>query len=160
METVLRVAIVYVVLMAALRVMGKREFGQLSPFEFVTLLLIPELLQQGLVRDDFSLTNGIVALSTLLTLVFLTSLVSFMSQRFETAIAGKPTVLVRHGYLVPETMAPERVAPDEILNEMHKMGLERMDQVKWAVLETDGRVTFVPWIRGGEGKPPESKQAE
>ena len=61
METVIRVAIVYVFLMAALRFLGKREFGQLSPFDLVVLLMIPELVSQALVREDFSLTNAIVA---------------------------------------------------------------------------------------------------
>jgi uncharacterized membrane protein YcaP (DUF421 family) len=73
METVARVSVVYVLLLAAMRVLGKRELSQLSPFELVTLLLIPEMFQQALVRDDFSMVTALVASATLLSLVYLTS---------------------------------------------------------------------------------------
>jgi uncharacterized membrane protein YcaP (DUF421 family) len=152
METVLRVGLIYVFLMITLRVLGKREFSQLAPFELVTLLMIPELVAQALVREDFSMTNAIVAVCTLLSLVFLTSIVAFRSRRAARLIEGSPSVLVRHGFLVPDAMALERVSPGEVLNEMHKSGLETMPQVKWAVLETDGKITIVPWHTAGQAQ--------
>jgi uncharacterized membrane protein YcaP (DUF421 family) len=145
METVLRVALIYVFLVVGFRIMGKREFGQLSPFEFVTLLMIPELVQQALVREDFSMTNAIVGVSTLLSLVFATSVLSYLSERFEKIVSGSPAVLVRHGSLVFDAMNSERVPPDEIVSEMHRSGLERVEQVKWGLLEPDGKITFIPW---------------
>ncbi len=145
METVLRVALVYLFLLIGLRVMGKREFAQLSPFEFVTLLIIPEILQQSLVREDFSLTNAIVGVSTLFSLVFLTSVASYLSPRLERILSGEPSLLVRHGYLIPEEMHSERVSAHEIFDEMHKSGLERTSQVKWGLLQPDGRIAFIPW---------------
>lgn len=148
METVIRVGLIYLFLMVALRVLGKREFSQLAPFELITLLMIPELVAQALVGEDFSLINAIVAVCTLLSLVFLTSVVAFMSRRGEALIEGEPSVLVHHGFIVPETMSLERVTPGEVLNEMHRSGMERMPQVKWAVLETDGKITIVPWETG------------
>ncbi|MFN2431572.1 MAG: DUF421 domain-containing protein [Gemmatimonadota bacterium] len=147
METVLRVAFVYVLLVVALRILGKREFAQLSPFELVTLLIIPEIVSQSLLREDHSLTNAVVGVSTLLSLVFATSLVSYLSKPVEKVLAGEPAVLVRHGFLVPRSMAVERVPPQEILSEMHKVGLETLAELKWGILETDGTITFVPWER-------------
>jgi uncharacterized membrane protein YcaP (DUF421 family) len=156
METVLRVFIVYIFVMLGLRMLGKREFGELAPFDLVVLLLIPEIVSSALVREDFSLTNALVGVATLLSLVFLTGLLSYRFTAFGGMIAGAPAVLVRHGYLVPQNLNRERVRPGEIMEAMHQVGLYRMEQVQWAILETDGRISIVPW---GDGHhPPQHKQ--
>jgi uncharacterized membrane protein YcaP (DUF421 family) len=145
MGIVVRIALIYVFLLVALRLMGKREFGQLSPFELVTLLLIPEILTEALHEGEASLTSAFIGISTLLSLVFLTSVLAYRNPRFGRWTEGEPVVLVQHGYLVPSAMHRERVSPQEIRSEMHKAGLERMEQVKWGVLEPDGKISFVPW---------------
>jgi uncharacterized membrane protein YcaP (DUF421 family) len=144
METILRVAAIYVFVMLSLRLMGKREFGQLSPFELVTLLLIPEIAAQSLVREDFSLTNAMVGLSTLFLLVFLTSLATHVSRRAEDIIGGEPSVLVSQGALVTEAMHRARITPGEIFGEMHKVGLHSLEQIRWAILENDGKISIIP----------------
>lgn len=156
METVLRIVLIYLFLMIALRLMGKREFGELAPFDFVVLLLIPEMFSQAMVREDFSMTNALIAVSTLLTLVFLTSLLNFRFSGFGKVIAGAPAVLVRHGHLVTANLQKERVAPGEVLDAMHAAGLHRMDEVRWAILETDGRITIIPWETSGHGRQDDS----
>ena len=158
METVWRVTAVYVFLMVALRIMGKRDIGQLAPFDLVVLLLIPEIFSQSLVREDFSITNAFVAVSTLLLLVFLTSVIVYLSHGFARAVEGEAAVVVRHGFLVPEVMNRERVSPDEIMAQMHGAGLEQLSQVKWAILETDGRISFVPWETGSTSGRQEEKR--
>ncbi len=155
METVWRVAAIYIFLMVAIRVMGKRDIGQLAPFDLVILLLIPEIVSHGLIGEDYSLTNGLVGVGTLLSLVFLTSVVVFLSKGASDVVEGQPTVLVQHGYLVTENLNRERVAPGEILAQMHLAGLERMSQVKWGILETDGKISFVPWEQGSGTQRPE-----
>lgn len=144
METVIRIAIVYFFLMLCLRVLGKREFGQLAPFDLVTLLLIPEIVQQAIVGEDFSMTNALIGLSTLFVLVYLTSLVSYRNKKLGQIIEGRPTVLVSRGRLVPANLNLERVSPDEIYGEMHHVGLASLDQVQWGILEADGKISFVP----------------
>lgn len=144
METVIRVIVIYLFVLIGLRVVGKREFSQLSPMELVTLLLIPELVSQSLVREDFSLTNAMIAVSTLLSVVFLNSLLMQKSERVETMIQGAPAVLVQHGKFVVDTMNKERISPEEIFAEMHQVGLYQLSQIKWAVLESDGKISFVP----------------
>lgn len=153
METVIRVAVIYVVLILSLKLMGKREFGQLAPFEFLTLLMIPEIVSQSLVREDYSLTNAIIGVSTLLTLVFLTSVLSHMSRKAGDAIEGKPTIIVRHGVLLPDHMNVERITPDEVMTELHRAGFENLSEIKWAILESDGKISFIPWAleQAGEG---------
>lgn len=144
METVLRVAILYLVILAGLRIIGKREFGQLSPLELITLLLVPELVSQAALRADYSLTNGLIALTTLLSLVFITSLLSHRFKRVETLVSGRPAILVANGKLLVDNLNRERVSTDEIYSEMHKSGLARLQDVKWALLETDGRIAIIP----------------
>jgi len=144
METVIRVLIIYLFLMVGLRLLGKREFGQMSPLELLTLLIIPEMVSQALVREDFSLTNALVGVSTLFGLTFLTSMLIHRSKRAEELISSAPTVLVHHGKLIADHMNKERVSPDELFNELHKAGFEKLEQVKWAVLESDGQIAIVP----------------
>lgn len=144
MEIVIRIVVIYVAIVAGLRVLGKREFGQLSPLELVTLLMIPEIVSPVLNRGDASITNGIVGIVTILALVFITSVIVHLSQRFEVAVAGEPTVLVAHGRLIQKHMNQERVTPDEVFSEMHMSGLDDLSQVRWAVLESDGRISIVP----------------
>lgn len=144
METVLRIAAIYLFVLVALRVLGKREFGQLSPLELVSLLMIPEIVSQALTGDDYSLTNAFVGVSTLFVLVFATSLLMHRFKKAEVAVAGEPTVLVHRGQLFERALNLTRVTPDEVFGEMHKSGLQSLDQVDWAILETDGSIAIVP----------------
>lgn len=157
METVIRIAFIYIFLMVALRVMGKRELSKMSAFELVMLLLIPELFSQAATGGDFSMTNAVVATSTLLTLVLLTSVASHLSSRAHNVISGTPTVLVRSGRYIEENMNRERIAPDELLAEMHKAGYERIEQLRWAILEDDGKISLIPVE--GENMPQTSDDA-
>ena len=147
MITVLRVVVIYLFVLIALRMLGKREFSQLSAFDLVTILLIPEIASQALVREDFSLTNALIGLSTLFTLVLLTSIVSHMSKRAATVIDGTPSILICNGQFVVDNLNRERVTPDEIFGEMHKVGLAELGQVQWGILESDGHISFVPYHR-------------
>lgn len=149
METVIRVVLIYLFILFSLRVMGKREFSQLSPLELVTLLLIPELGAQALVREDFSIVNAIIALSTLFALVFLSTLVQFHSKRASKMINDVPTVLVSDGEFIEKHLNEERVGPGEIFAELHKAGFAELSQVRWAILETDGTISVIPMGENG-----------
>jgi uncharacterized membrane protein YcaP (DUF421 family) len=144
METIWRIAVIYLFIIFGLRVLGKREFGQLSPLELVTLLIIPEIVSQGLVREDFSITNALIGTSTLLLLVYFTSLLQHSSESIEKVFSSSPTVLVQNGYYVDKHMNQERVSPDEIFDAMYQSGLDRLEQVKWAILTSDGKISIVP----------------
>lgn len=150
METVIRIVILYTVIIAGLRILGKREFGQLSPAELVTLLIVPEIVSPALVRDDPSLTNAIVGTTTLFSLVFVVSLLMHHVRPLETAISSSPTLLVSDGRFLAENMNKERISPDEIFTEMRKVGLYELAQVRWVVLETDGKLSVIP--REGAGR--------
>lgn len=156
METAVRVVIIYLFLLAGLKLVGKREFSQLSTFEFVTLLIIPEIVSQALVRDDYSLSNAVIGVCTLLACVFGISVLTHVNQRAEKVIGGEASIIIRHGNLVPESMNRERISPDEVYSEMHRLGLEDVSQVKWGILEADGNMSFVRW----EGPAPRGTGAE
>lgn len=144
METVLRVLFVYVFLLFALRVMGKREFSEFSPLELVVLLLIPEMLQQGLVGHDRSLTNSLVAACTLLLLVFGTSVLKYLRPKAEEVLESAPSVLAFDGKLVERNLRLERITPEELYGEIRMQGYERLEDVKWAILESSGKIAVVP----------------
>jgi len=143
-DTVLRIAFVYFTLMVALRVLGKRELSEMSPFELVTLLMIPEIFSPALAREDYSMTHATIGAATLFTLLFLTSALTFRFKGAERVVEGKPTVLVRNGQFLERNMQHERVTPDEVLTEMHKSGIEQLHEVRWAILEMDGKIAIVP----------------
>jgi len=144
METVLRVIFVYVFVWACFRVIGKRELTQISPFELVTLLFIPQLFSRALTRQDYSMTNAVIGATTLFSLVFFTSALSYRSKRFARMVAAHPRILVQHGSFVEDSLNRERIAPTDIFSAMHKVGLERLDQVEWAILESDGKIALIP----------------
>jgi uncharacterized membrane protein YcaP (DUF421 family) len=158
METVIRVIVIYLFLMVGLRILGKREFGQLSPLELVSLLLIPELVSSALQSEDFSLVDALVAVSTLLALTVLTSMLLHMSKTAQKVIDGEPIVLVRHGQFSVDAMNRERVTPHEIFSEMHKSGIEYLEQVAWAILETEGTITIVPENQADRDKRGQGRQ--
>jgi uncharacterized membrane protein YcaP (DUF421 family) len=144
MQTVIRVALAYLLLLVAFRVLGKRELRKMSAFELVTLLFIPQLFSRALTRQDYSFTNAVIGASTLLTLVWLTSALSYRFRRVAQLVEGEPTVLIAHGTLVPEAMDRERVSAKELFSEMHGVGLTELGQVQWAILEASGTITIVP----------------
>jgi uncharacterized membrane protein YcaP (DUF421 family) len=144
MDSVLRIAFIYFFLMIALRVMGKREMSEMSPFELVTLLMVPEIFSTALAREDYSMTHATIGVATLFTLVFITSLVTFRFKRIETLVEGQPTILVSGGKTIDHNLKRERVTVDEVFAELHKAGLHELEQVRWAILEPDGKIAIIP----------------
>ena len=160
MDAVVRVAVIYLLIVVGLRVLGKREFGQLSPLELVTLLLIPEIVSNAIQGSHFSLTYAIVGVSTLFALVFSTSLLGSRSRRFQKLVDGGPRVLVKDGKLIPQNLMSERVTPDEVVSEMHKAGFADLDQVRWAILETDGKISIVPKHTRAGASPEQTRSSQ
>ena len=157
--TVGRVAIIYIIVAAGLRLMGKRAFGQLTPVDLLVLMLIPEFLQQGVIRDDMTLINAIVAVMTLLVLAFFTETLTYRFEWLGNLVNDKAVTVVSHGQLRPHAMDLERISPDEIQDAMHRAGIEHLKDVKWALLYPDGTVAVVPQRQAlpasqGKEKPP------
>jgi uncharacterized membrane protein YcaP (DUF421 family) len=144
MDTILRVAVIYLFVLAGMRAIGKREFGQLAPHEFVILLIIPEMVSTSLNQNDNSLTNALVGTATIFGLVFLTSVLTHRFKPIEHLISNSSAVLVHKGQIFEEVLNKERVTPEEIMEEARKSGVDTLEQIKWAVLEPDGSIAIVP----------------
>ncbi|HMI55966.1 MAG TPA: YetF domain-containing protein [Gemmatimonadaceae bacterium] len=143
METVLRVIFVYFFVWACFRVVGKRELSQMAPFELVMLLFVPQFFSRALTRQDYSMTNAVTAATTLFSLVLLTSIANFRFSGFRRVMESNPSVLVKRGRILSEALGHERIAPSEIFSAMHKAGVERIEDVAWAILEGDGKIAII-----------------
>jgi uncharacterized membrane protein YcaP (DUF421 family) len=145
MESVVRAAAVYLVLLLLFRIMGKRALGQITTFDFVLLLIISEAVQNAMVGENYSMTNGLVLIITLVLIDTLLSLVKQRSPRIEMWLEGVPLVVVEHGRPVRDRLNRARVGESDVLAAARlSHGLERMEQIKYAVLERDGEITIVP----------------
>ena len=145
MDSVIRAAVVYAVLLVLFRLAGKRTLAEVTTFDFVLLLIISEATQQAMVDSDNSMTNSLLLVGTL---VGLNILMSELKQRFgfvERVLDGMPLLIVEHGNPLHHRMAKERVDVDDVLDAAREShGLERLDQIKYAVLERNGKISIIP----------------
>jgi uncharacterized membrane protein YcaP (DUF421 family) len=145
METVVRASAIYLFLLLLMRLTGKRTLSQLSTFDFLVLLIIGDATQQALLGQDYSITNSVIAISTLIAWEIGLSLLKERSLRIEKWLDGVPVVIVEAGKPIQAFLKKTRIDEYDILaaaRESH--GLERMDQIKFAVLERDGKISIIP----------------
>jgi uncharacterized membrane protein YcaP (DUF421 family) len=145
MESILRGVLVYFFLLVVFRISGKQTLSQMTSFDLVLLLIISETTQQAMVDNDHSITNAFLLIITLVgTTVLLAALKQFFP-RLEVVMDGQPVLLVDKGQLLRRVMAKSRVDEEDILAAARKQeGLERMDQIKYAILERDGQISIIP----------------
>ena len=145
MDAVLRGLTVYVFLLVIFRVSGRRTLSQVTTFDFVLLLIIAETTQQALLGDDYSITNAVLLIVTLMGIDILLSVLKQVSPSADKLLEGVPVVIVEHGEPLLERMNKSRVDIDDVLSAARELqGLERMDQIKYAVLERNGGITIIP----------------
>ena len=145
MDSVLRAGAVYLFLLLLFRLAGKRTLAEVTTFDFVLLLIISEATQQAIVDGDNSMTNAFLLIATL---IGMNILMSELKQRFKPVdrlLDGLPLLIVEHGKPLHDRMAKERVDVDDVLDAAREShGLERLDQIKYAVLERNGRISIIP----------------
>ena len=145
MPPVLRIAIIYAFLMLLFRLAGHRTLADISTFDFVLLLIISEMVQQAVVADDPSLTNAILLCSTLVGLDIALSLWKHHAPGVEELLEGAPVLLVNHGEPLTDAMHAMRVDVNDVLAAARlSQGLERLDQIRFAVLEKSGGISIIP----------------
>ncbi len=145
MDSIVRAAVVYLVLLVVFRVAGKRSLAQITTFDFVLLLIVAEAVQPALVSDDASMMNSLLLVFTLVGADIALSLLKSRSRPLEMLIEGAPLVLVEDGQPIVERLRKSRVDEREILTSARMLqGLERMDQIKYAILERSGGISIVP----------------
>ena len=146
-DVALRTAIVYIFLVVAIRISGKREVGQMSVLELVVILIMSDAVQNSMVGENVSIWGGLVAVTILLTLDFALRSLSLRWPRFRKAIQGEPRLLVRDGKILDGALREEDISQDEVEAAVRAHGIERVDQVALAVLETDGSISVIPMDR-------------
>lgn len=145
MDSVLRGVAIYTFLLLIFRIAGRRTLAQLTNFDLVLLLLIGESTQQGLLGNDFSITNAFVVVLTLVGMDVGISLWKQRSPQLEKLVEGMPLVIVEDGKPLKDRMYKARVDESDILTAARTLqGLERMDQIKYAVLERSGGISIIP----------------
>jgi uncharacterized membrane protein YcaP (DUF421 family) len=150
METVLRALAIYLALLLLFRLTGRRSLRETTPFDLVLLLVIGEATQQALLGEDFSVTNALVAIVTLLLADVAASLLKQRSAAAERVLDGVPTILVADGKPFEDRLRCARVDLGDIMQAAReRQGLIRIEEIRWAVLEADGSITVVPAERRG-----------
>ncbi len=144
MDSILRGAVVYAVLLVLFRIVGKRTLAQIATFDFVLLLIISEATQQAMIDNDNSMTNAFLIITTLLGLDIGLSLLGRRCGIVDRLVDDVPLVLVEDGRVLKDRMTKSRVDETDILQSARQEGLERMDQIKYAVLERSGGISIIP----------------
>jgi uncharacterized membrane protein YcaP (DUF421 family) len=145
MEVILRAVVLYLAMLVIFRLTGKRTLAQITTFDLVLLLIISEAIQNGLIGEDFSLTTALLAVITLVFLDIVFSFAKQRSKRLEKLLDDMPLIIVENGKPFKERMAKCRVDEDDVLASARlTQGLERMEEIKYAVLEQDGGISIIP----------------
>lgn len=144
MDSVLRAAAIYLAIVVLFRLTGKRTLAQITTLDLVLLLIISEASQQALLGDDFSVTTAVIVITTLLAIDRTADYLRWRSRTANRLLEGEPVVLVHDGKPLPDILRRERLNPEDILMEARqKHGLMRMDQIRYAILETSGAISVV-----------------
>jgi len=145
MESIARGLIVYAFLLVIFRIAGKRTLAESTNFELVMLLIISETTQQAMVDGDHSLTNSVLLVITLVGTSLVFSILKSRFKAVERLLDGAPLVLVEDGKMLKDRMLHERIDEDDILEAGRQVqGIERIDQIKHAVLERSGQISIIP----------------
>jgi uncharacterized membrane protein YcaP (DUF421 family) len=145
LEVVARTAVIYIIVLVGIRLSGKREVGQMTPFDLTLLLLISNAVQNAMTGPDTTLAGGIVAAVTLLVMNYFMAEVSGGNRRFRKFIQGQPSLLVHDGQVINSHMAKEHVSMDELERALREHGIGTYHDVALAVLEVDGSISFLKY---------------
>ena len=143
MDVVIRASIIFFLLFVLLRVIGKRQLGQMTPFEFVGLIVLGDFVQQAVTHNDFSITAAMLAVVTFAFWSLVFGWIAYRSKWGRKWFESKPLVLVRDGEFIDEARVHDLLPREEVLGEMRLAGIEKLDQVKWAILESNGKISFI-----------------
>jgi uncharacterized membrane protein YcaP (DUF421 family) len=145
LEIVLRTGVIYLLVLIGVRLSGKREVGQMTPFDLTLLLLLSNSVQNAMTGPDTSLSGGVIAACTLLLLNYFVADISGMNRRFRRLIQGQPSLLVHDGKVIESHLAKEHVSMDELHRALREHGINSLDQVALSVLEVDGSISCLKY---------------
>jgi uncharacterized membrane protein YcaP (DUF421 family) len=144
MDLVGRAVIVFFAIFVVTRIVGRRELSTMEPFDLILLVVTGDLVQQGVTQSDYSLTGALTVIATIALLTIALSYLSFKLPKLRPVLDGEPLVLVQDGKVIERNLRRERITIDELLAEARLQQVGSLDDVRFAVLETNGRISVIP----------------
>lgn len=144
MDIVIRAAVVFAFIWLLMRVMGRRELSSLEPFDLIMLIVIGDLIQQGVTQQDVSVTGALLAATTIGLLTILLAWLNYRFPGLRPALEGRPVVLVEDGKAIESNLKRERITLEELAAQARLKEIDSISDVRWAVLETSGAISFIP----------------
>ena len=143
MDIALRSAGLYFFVFTVMRILGRRELSSLAPFDLVLLIVLGDAVQQGLTQDDYSVTGAMIVVSTIAVLQVATSYLSYRVPSLRRVLEGDPLVVMQDGKPIERNLRRERLTPEDLAEEARQQQIGSLESVRWAVLEPDGKISFI-----------------
>jgi len=143
MDIVVRAIVAFIFVFVLTRAVGRRELSSLEPFDLILLITIGDLMQQGVTQNDFSVTGMMLAVGTIALLTVLVSYLSWKFRSLRPVLEGEPLILVENGSFVDGNLARNRITREEVAGAARLQNIASVDDVRWAVLETNGQISFI-----------------
>jgi uncharacterized membrane protein YcaP (DUF421 family) len=144
MDIVIRAVVLFVFVWLVTRAVGRRELSTLEPFDLILLVVIGDLIQQGVTQNDFSVTGGMLAVGTVGAMTVLFSWLAFRFPRVQPILEGDPVILVERGKTIDRNLRRNRITLEELAAQARLNQIAHLADVEWAVLETGGNISFIP----------------
>jgi uncharacterized membrane protein YcaP (DUF421 family) len=144
MDLVIRATVIFFFVFLVTRVVGRRELSSLEPFDLILLVVIGDLVQQGVTQSDYSVTGAVTVISVMAALTVALSWVNFRVRRLRPVLEGEPIVLVDDGQVIDRNMRRERITVEDLEEEGRQQQVLSVEDMRWAVLETSGQISVIP----------------
>jgi uncharacterized membrane protein YcaP (DUF421 family) len=144
MDLVIRATVVFFFILLVTRVIGRRQLGELEPFDLILLVVLGDLVQQGITQSDQSVTGTLIVISTIALLSIVVSWLSFRVPPLRRVTEGEPLVLVQDGKPIERNMRRERITIEDIQEEARRSQIASLSELRWAILEDDGHISCIP----------------
>ena len=144
MDIVLRAALAFWLIFFLTRIVGRRELSAVGPFDLIMLIVLGDLVQQGVTQSDYSVTGLVLAAGTIAVMQVGVSYANFRFRRLRTVLEGEPIVLIQDGRVLERNVSRERMTRAELEEQARQSQIESLDKVRWAVLEASGQISFIP----------------
>jgi uncharacterized membrane protein YcaP (DUF421 family) len=144
MDIVIRAVVMFLFVWLVTRAVGRRELSTLEPFDLILLIVIGDLIQQGVTQNDFSVTGAMLAVGTVGAMTVLFSWLAFRFPRVQPVLEGDPVILVERGKSIDRNLRMNRITREELASQARLQQIAHLDDIDWAVLETSGNISFIP----------------
>ena len=160
MDLVIRATVVFFAILVVTRAVGRRELASLEPFDLIMLIVLGDLVQQWITQSDYSVTGALLVIFTIALLTVGTSYLSFRVKPLRPILDGEPLLLVENGEVVEANLRRERITLEELRSEARQQQIASISEIRFAVLETNGKISFISKDDSDGGGRPQEGPAE